>query len=40
MDFTTKIKLIASDVDGTLVDSRKRIPDGFAAAVRKLRESK
>ena len=38
MDFSTKIKLIASDVDGTLVDSRKRVPDGFAAAVRKLRE--
>ena len=33
-----RIKLIASDVDGTLVDSQKRVPKGFAAAVRKLRE--
>ena len=32
-----RIKLIASDVDGTLVDSQKRVPKGFAAAVRKLR---
>ncbi len=35
----TRIKLIASDVDGTLVDSQKRVPKGFAAAVRKLREN-
>ena len=32
-----RIKLIVSDVDGTLVDSQKRVPKGFAAAVRKLR---
>ncbi len=33
-----RIKLIASDVDGTLVDSQKRLPPGFPEAVRKLRE--
>ena len=32
------IKLIAADVDGTLVDSAKRVPAGFAEAVRRLRE--
>ncbi len=35
---SARIKLIASDVDGTLVDSQKRLPDGFPEAVRKLRE--
>ena len=34
---SAKIKLIACDVDGTLVDSRKRVPAGFPEAVRKLR---
>ena len=38
MDSATKIKLIVSDVDGTLVDSQKRLPPGFPEAVRKLRE--
>ncbi len=32
-----RIKLIAADVDGTLVDSEKRVPKGFADAVRRLR---
>ncbi|MGN0996135.1 MAG: HAD family hydrolase [Candidatus Ventricola sp.] len=31
------IKLIASDMDGTLLDSQKRMPEGFADAVRALR---
>ena len=31
------IKLIASDMDGTLLDSRKRMPQGFADAVRALK---
>lgn len=31
------VKLIVSDVDGTLADSRKRLPPGFPEAVRKLR---
>ena len=31
------IKLIASDMDGTLLDSRKRMPEGFLPAVRALR---
>ena len=35
---STRIKLIASDVDGTLVDSQKRLPPGFPEAVRKLRD--
>ena len=35
---SNRIKLIASDVDGTLVDSRKRLPPGFPEAVRKLRD--
>ena len=38
MDSATRIKLIVSDVDGTLVDSQKRLPPGFSKAVRKLRE--
>lgn len=33
-----KIRLIAADVDGTLVDSQKRVPDGFYEAVRRLHE--
>lgn len=32
------IRLVAADVDGTLVDSAKRVPPGFAEAVRKLRD--
>lgn len=32
------IRLVAADVDGTLVDSAKRVPAGFAEAVRRLRE--
>ena len=35
---SAKIKLIACDVDGTLVDSRKRVPAGFPEAVRRLRD--
>ncbi len=32
------IKLIACDMDGTLLDSRKRLPEGRLPALRKLRE--
>ncbi len=32
------IKLIACDMDGTLLDSRKRLPDGLLPALMKLRE--
>lgn len=32
-----EIKLIASDMDGTLLDSRKRLPDGFFDTVRALK---
>ena len=35
---SAKIKLIACDVDGTLVDSRKRVPKDLPKAVRRLRE--
>ncbi len=34
---SARIKLVACDVDGTLVDSGKRLPPGFPEAVRKLR---
>ena len=34
---SARIKLVAADVDGTLVDSQKRIPEGLPEAVRKLR---
>ena len=33
-----QIKLIACDIDGTLVDSKKRIPGGLYEAVHKLRD--
>ncbi|MBR5287483.1 MAG: HAD family phosphatase [Clostridia bacterium] len=32
------IRLIASDMDGTLLDSRKRLPEGFADEIRSLYE--
>ena len=32
------IKLIASDMDGTLLDSKKRFPSGFFEAIEKLRD--
>lgn len=32
------IKLIASDMDGTLLDSKKRFPSGFFEAIEQLRE--
>ena len=31
------IKLVVTDLDGTLLDTRKKIPDGFFDAIRKLR---
>ena len=31
------IKLIACDMDGTLLDSQKRLPDGLLPAIQKLR---
>ena len=32
------IKLIAADMDGTLLDSQKRLPEGFFSLVHTLRE--
>lgn len=33
------IKLIASDMDGTLLDEQKRIPEGFFSAVKQLKKN-